>query len=453
MKLHILVVDDEPRIQSALNSLLQDEGYTVKTVESGEDCIQQVTKVIYDLVFLDVKLPGMNGLEVLKHIRKLSPSTVIIMMSGQSDLTTAVRATKLGAHNFLEKPLNPERVLIEADHVARQLFLQTRVEVLESMMDFDSEIIGDSVPIRRLKATIDKSAPTDSRILIMGENGTGKELIARDIHRQSRRRNGPFISLNCAAIPENLVESELFGHEKGAFTGADRKKPGRFEIADGGTLFLDEVGDMNPDVQAKLLRVLEEREAVRVGGNVPYSFDVRVIAATNKDLQQAIQQGRFREDLFYRLNVIPIHVPPLRDRLPDIPLLAHHFLKQICNQSGKGKKQWGEGCMAMLQSYVWPGNVRELRNFTERMVILSEGLMISAEEVSATLPVSVNISKINFSSEDDSNASFREQMETFEKQILSRGYFEAGGNVSEMARRLKIDRANLHRKLKSYGIK
>jgi len=453
MKLRILIVDDESRIRQTLGDLLRDEGHTIKTAESGEICIQQISDEIFDLVFLDVKLPGMDGLETLKQIRQLSPSLTVMMMSGQSDLSTAVLATKLGAHNFLEKPLNPERVLIEVDHLATQLSLQARVETLESMINIDSEIIGDSAPMRQLKATINKAAPTDSRILIIGDNGTGKELVAREIHRQSKRGASPFVSLNCAAIPENLVESELFGHEKGAFTGADRKKPGRFEIADGGILFLDEVGDMNPDIQAKLLRVLEENEAQRVGGNAPYSFDVRVIAATNKDLDQAIHQGRFREDLYYRLNVIPIRVPPLRERLPDIPLLANYFLLKICSQSGRGQKQWGKGCMALLQNYTWPGNVRELRNYTERMVILSHASVITAEEVLDTLPISDKLAKDMQSCQENSEASFRERMDAFEKQILSSGYFEAGGNVSELARRLKMDRANLHRKLKAHKIK
>ncbi|MFC1569209.1 sigma-54-dependent transcriptional regulator [bacterium] len=453
MKLHILIVDDESRIRSTLKSLLDDEGYSVHTVDSGEQAIQTVTTVIYDLIFLDLKLPGIDGLETLKQIRELSPRSIVIMMSGQSDVSTAVQATKLGAHNFLEKPLNPERVLIEVNHVVRQLSLEARVEVLESIVDEGVEIIGESVPMRRLKETIAKSAPTDGRILILGENGTGKELVARAIHRQSRRQAGPFISLNCAAIPENLVESELFGHEKGAFTGADRKKLGRFEIADGGTLFLDEVGDMNLDTQAKLLRVLQENEAVRVGGNDPYQFDVRVIAATNQDLNQAIQQNRFREDLFYRLNVIPIHVPPLKERSQDIPLLAYHFLQQMSQQTGKGQKQWGEGCMAILQSYDWPGNVRELMNFAERMVILSHSITITMDEVRDALPISSGVLPDDVNVSTDQNASFREQVEVFEKQVLLQGFHEVNGNVSELARRLKIDRANLHRKLKSYGIK
>lgn len=453
MKLNILVVDDESRIQSALKGLLEDEGYTVHTAGSGEQAVQMITTSNFELVFLDLKLPGMDGLETLKKIREMSPHSVIMMMSGQSDVATAVRATKLGAHNFLEKPLNPERVLIEVTHINRQLSLEARVEALESMVDEGLEIVGESASMLRLKQTLAKSAPTDGRILILGENGTGKELVARAIHQKSRRQNGPFVSLNCAAIPGNLVESELFGHEKGAFTGADRKKPGRFEIADGGTLFLDEVGDMNPDTQAKLLRVLQENEAVRVGGTDPYPFDVRVIAATNQDLNQSIRENRFREDLFYRLNVIPIHVPPLRDRAQDIPLLAYHFLQQIVKRSGQGQKQWGEGCMPLLQTYHWPGNVRELMNFTERMVILSHSGQITAEEVRDALPAAAGIPKIPVPATAAPDISLREQMENFEKQILIQGFEDANGNVSALARRLKIDRANLHRKLKAYGIK
>ena len=451
MKLHILIVDDEPRIRHSLKSLLTEEGYITNDEATGELALEALTKTSFDLIFLDLKLPGINGIEVLKKIRKQAPATAVIMMSGQSDLETAVEATKLGAHTFLEKPLNPERILIEVGHISRKLSLEARVEVLEAMIA-DSEIIGESPVMKRLRETIRKAAPTDGRLLILGENGTGKELVARAVHRLSLRREEPFVTLNCAAIPENLVESELFGYEKGAFTGADKKKAGRFEIADGGTLFLDEVGDMNLDTQAKLLRVLQENEAVRLGGHDPYSFDVRVIAATNKDLQLEIQAEKFREDLFYRLNVIPVHVPALRDRPGDISLLAQHFLRQICQKTGKSLKQWGDGCMALFESYSWPGNVRELMNFTERMVILSHQNIISAEDVAEALPESRGRPVQQLKSSQPV-LSFREQMDSFEKQILLQGFQEVGGNVSELSRRLKIDRANLHRKLKSYGIK
>ncbi|MBN1783310.1 sigma-54-dependent Fis family transcriptional regulator [bacterium] len=452
MKLRILIVDDEPNIRQSLTRLLEDEGHQVHSAPCGESALERIRTVMVDLTFLDLKLPGMDGLQVLKSLRDLSPETAVIMMSGQSDLDTAVQATKLGAHTFLEKPLNPERVLIETAHIERQLSLEARVDALESIVDDRSEIIGESFVMRRLKETIIRAAPTDGRILILGENGTGKELVARAVHRQSKRKDAPFISLNCAAIPGNLVESELFGHEKGAFTGADRQKPGRFEIADRGTLFLDEIGDMNLETQAKLLRVLQENEAVRLGGNTPYAFDVRVISATNKDLSGAIEKGAFREDLFYRLNVIPIHVPSLRDRRDDIPLLVHHFLKLTSQRTGLGQKQWGEGCMTHLQLYDWPGNVRELMNFTERMAILSRDQIIGADEVRDTLPARTP-ALLRAVPDPQDGVSFREQVENFEKQLLLMAHEQADGNVSRMARLLQIDRANLHRKLKSYGIK
>jgi two-component system nitrogen regulation response regulator NtrX len=451
MKLHILIVDDEPRIRHSLKSLLTEEGYETNDEATGELALEALKRTAYDLIFLDLKLPGMNGIDVLKNIRKQAPGSAVIMMSGQSDLETAVEATKLGAHTFLEKPLNAERVLIEVGHINRKLSLEARVQVLEAMID-DSELIGESPVMNLLRETIRKAAPTNGRLLILGENGTGKELVARAVHRLSLRRGGPFVTLNCAAIPENLVESELFGHEKGAFTGADKMKAGRFEIADGGTLFLDEVGDMNPDTQAKLLRVLQENEAVRLGGHVPYRFDVRVIAATNKDLQSEIQAGKFREDLFYRLNVIPVRVPALRERPGDISLLAQHFLHRICQKTGNSPKQWDEECMAVFESYPWPGNVRELMNFTERMVILSHHDTISADEVAEALPEGYE-QPIYQPKTSQSILSLREQVEAFEKQILLQGFRDVGGNVSELSRRLKIDRANLHRKLKIYGIK
>jgi two-component system nitrogen regulation response regulator NtrX len=451
MKLHILIVDDEPRIRHSLKSLLTEEGYETHDEATGELALEALTRTAYDLIFLDLKLPGMDGIEVLKKIRKQAPGSAVIMMSGQSDLETAVEATKLGAHTFLEKPLNAERVLIEIGHINRKLSLEARVEVLEAMVG-GAEIIGESPAMKLLRETIRKAAPTDGRLLILGENGTGKELVARAVHRLSLRREGPFVTLNCAAIPENLVESELFGHEKGAFTGADKMKAGRFEIADRGTLFLDEVGDMNPDTQAKLLRVLQENEAVRLGGHVPYRFDVRVIAATNKNLQTEIQAGKFREDLFYRLNVIPVRVPALRDRPGDISLLAQHFINRICQKTGNGFKRWGDGCMAVFESYSWPGNVRELMNFTERMVILSRQETISAADVAEALPESRE-QPIQQPKPPQAVLSLREQVNAFEKQILLRGFHDVEGNVSELSRRLKIDRANLHRKLKDYGIK
>ena len=452
--MRILIIDDEARIRSSLNGLLKDEGYSVESRDSGEEGMKMLQEEMFDVVILDVVLPGMDGLETLERIRKLSPSTKVLMMSGHSDLSTAVRATKLGAYNFFEKPLNPDRVLLELKNIADQINLEHRVSSLEIRVEQEEKIIGDSEVMRHLYEDIVKAAPSEGRVFIFGENGTGKELVARAIHHQSSRNARPFVSLNCAALPKDLVESELFGYEKGAFTGAVRMKPGLFETADGGSLFLDEVGDMALDTQAKLLRVLQENEAVRLGGRKPYRFDVRVISATNKNLKEEIEEGRFREDLFYRLNVIPLNIPPLRDRGEDIGLLAQHFLRLICEKTGKGMKHWKEGTLEALRSYDWPGNVRELKNFIERLVIMSGEESITVEEVARVLPVSSPSSSIEQKDKpEDRKLTLRERVEQFEKDILIQGYREVGGNVSKLARLLKMDRANLHRKLKSYGIK
>lgn len=453
MTMHILVIDDEPRVCHSLEGLLNDEGYAVQTCGSGESGVDRIREHAFDVVLLDVMLPGKDGLEILEEIRKISPRIKVLMMSGQADLSLAVRATKLGAHNFFEKPLNPDRVLLALNNIHDQLLLEKKVDSLEHLMDREDQLVGESSIIQSLKKTILKTAPTDGRVLIFGENGTGKELVARAIHWGSRRKDRPFITLNCAALPKELVESELFGHEKGAFTGAIRRKPGRFQIADGGTLFLDEIGDMVLETQAKLLRVLEENEAMRVGGDLPFQFDVRIISATNKNLTEEIKNGRFREDLFYRLNVIPMEVPPLRERDDDIILLGRYFLKRICEKTGMGMKQWKREALEQLQTYSWPGNIRELRNFVERLVIMSTGETISREEVVRVLPISKPDSLADESFSHGVGLSLKEMMDTYEKELLIRELKKMNGNVSLLARTLKIDRANLHRKLKSYGIK
>ncbi len=502
MKMTILVVDDEPRILSSLAALFDGQGHTTYTFSSGEECTAFLSKQTADVIFLDVVLPGMDGLETLVRIRDLASGARVMMMSGQADLAQAVKAAKLGAVNFFEKPLNPDHILLSLDAIGEQIALERKAALLEKELDLENAIIGDSPVMKQLLEGIAKAAPSDGRVLITGEMGTGKELVARAIHRRSGRK-GLFVSLNCAALPGTLVESELFGYEKGAFTGALRPKPGRFETADGGTLFLDEIGDMGLDTQAKLLRVLEENEAVRLGGSAPYKFHVRIIAATNKDLSEEIRQRRFREDLFYRLNVIPLECPPLRERWSDIPMLARYYLARICGGTGRGMKDWGEGALDLFSAYSWPGNVRELRNAVERLVIMAEGRMIEAEEVRSVLygrpvtayggpegretlldvlpggavrPDSAHQAgvegtasrpdgailqpegKVHETSGEDpwlteGAASFRERVEQYEKRILSSGFAQTGGNVSLLARMLKMDRSNLHRKLKQYGIK
>ncbi|MBN2030820.1 sigma-54-dependent Fis family transcriptional regulator [bacterium] len=454
MALRILVVDDEPKVRASLEGFLNDEGYDVRSCGSGEEGVESIEKECADVVLLDVLLPGMNGIEVLKKIKALSPLTEVLMISGHSDLSTAVRATKLGARNFFEKPLHPDHLLLELKSIADKIDLEKRVAALENLLDQEEEMIGYSEAMKKLKKAIDKAAPSDGRIFIFGENGTGKELVARAIHRKSLRKRYPFVSLNCAALPQELVESELFGYEKGAFTGAVQSKPGRFETADKGTLFLDEIGDMKLDTQAKLLRVLEENEAIRLGGNRPYTFDVRFIAATNKNLSKEIVEGRFREDLYYRLNVIPLKVVPLRERKEDIVPLSQYFIQRISEKTGKGIKKWGAGAVEVFQSYSWPGNVRELRNMIERLVIMSEDEIIGVEEVVENLPQSPsNFQERKKPDTHKYDLSFRERVAHFEKDILERGFQDAAGNVSNLARNLKIDRANLYRKLKSYGIK
>jgi len=452
--MQILIVDDEPRIRSSLEGLLQEEGYSVRSCGTGEKAVETLRNKSVDVVLLDVVLPGIDGLETLKRIREHNPSMKVLMMSGQSDLNTAVKATKLGGYNFFQKPLNPDQLLLELKNIADQMILGRKVNSLETLVGREEKMVGHSPAMLKLQEAVERAAPSEGRVLIFGENGTGKELVAKAIHRKSARKASAFVSLNCAALPQDLVESELFGYEKGAFTGAVRKKPGRFEMADGGSLFLDEIGDMGLETQAKLLRVLQENEAVRVGGNTPYKFDVRIISATNKNLMMEIEEGRFREDLFYRLKVIPLDVPPLRNRKEDIPLLAQYFLRQICEKTGKGMKRWAGRALKILQHYPWPGNVRELRNLVERLVIMSGGETIDEQEVMDVLPFSPSpsFSKREIPLEGEA-LSLRKMVEEFERDVLVEGYREAGGNVSKLARKLKIDRANLHRKLKTYGIK
>jgi two-component system nitrogen regulation response regulator NtrX len=369
----------------------------------------------------------------------------------------------LGAYNFLEKPLQPERVILEVKNFAERKQLEQERNRLRQRLGSEGEMAGQSPAMQQLREAIRKAAPSEARVLITGENGAGKELVAEAIHRQSKRAAAPFVRVNCAAIPRELIESELFGHERGAFTGAVRRKIGLIEQAHTGTLFLDEIGDMALDTQAKLLRVLQEHELLRVGGNQPIRFDVRVIAATNKNLEKEIQAGRFRDDLFFRLAVIPIHVPPLRERREDVTVLANHFLEQLAKTYGRRPKQLSSEAMALLENYHWPGNVRELRNIIERLMIMGEAESVSGEQARQALPVFESpVSQAKPSAgafsppsavETDDNLPLRDRVENFERQLLQRIFAEVRGNVSEMARRLRTDRANLHRKLQRYNIK
>lgn len=461
MPLQILIVDDEPQIRAMLGGLLKDAGHHVLTANSGEDALALLQQQSVDLVLLDLRLPGINGLEVLQRMQEQQLAIPTVMISAHADLELAVQATRRGAYNVLEKPIQPERVLLEVQHIAHRLELERERDTLRQRVGEAGEMIGEALAMQQLRHAIQKAAPSEARVLITGENGTGKELVAEALHRQSLRASGPFVRVNCAAIPRELIESELFGHERGAFTGAMKRKIGLIEQANAGTLFLDEVGDMALETQAKLLRVLQQNELLRVGGTQAIRFDVRVIAATNKNLEAEIQAGRFREDLFFRLAVIPLEVPPLRERREDIALLAQHFLRQVASAHGRRTKTLSHDALQLLATHAWPGNVRELRNSIERLMIMTEEEILTAEHVRQALPTLAHAAPFSHEPKQaatdatafDDALSMREQLENFEQRLL-RHYFDlAQGNVSEVARRLRTDRANLHRKLQSYGIK
>src|ERR1700687_4910113 len=369
-KSHLLVVDDEAGIRESLSSILKDEGYHVEAVASAEEALERVVDGDLEVILLDVWLPGMDGLQGLGRIQALSRPPAVIMISGHGTIETAVRATKLGAFDFIEKPLSLEKIIVLVRNAVQQRRLEEENQLLRTELGHRYQVIGNSVPMKALRQQIAVTAPTNGRVLIYGESGTGKELVARALHAASLRSKGPFVEVNCAAIPEELIESELFGHIKGSFTGATENKVGKFEKADGGTLFLDEVADMSLRTQAKVLRVLEEQRLEPVGSNQTVSVDVRVIAATNKTLEDEIAHGRFREDLFYRLNVIPFTLPPLRERIEDVPILARYFMLEFAAAYGRKPKELSEAAIGVMVRYHWPGNVRELRNLIERLMIV-----------------------------------------------------------------------------------
>jgi len=464
MSLHILIVDDDANIGATLSGLLRDLGHQTTTSASGEQALELLQREAFDLMFLDVRMSGIDGLATLQRLQELGVTVPTIMISGHAEIDTAVKAVRLGAYNFLEKPLLPERVILEVKNFAERKQLEHERNQLRQRLGGDSEMVGQSFTMQQLRDSLRKAAPSEARVLITGENGTGKELVAEAIHRQSKRAAAPFVRVNCAAIPRELIESELFGHERGAFTGAMRRKIGLIEQAHTGTIFLDEIGDMALETQAKLLRVLQENELLRVGGTQPIRFDVRVIAATNKNLEKEIQAGNFRDDLFFRLAVIPIHVPPLRERREDILILADYFFSQLAQAYGRRGKRLSGEAGAILENYHWPGNVRELRNIVERLMIMGEAETMTAEQVRQALPVlnfpvaatsppakSPAAAEHNLAGDD--GLALRDRVENFERHLLSRVFQEVRGNVSEMARRLRTDRANLHRKLQRYNIK
>jgi len=456
----ILVVDDELGIRKSLEGALKDEGYRVLLAETGQQALEMIASEKPDLVLLDIWMPGMDGMETLSQLKARWPHQSVLMMSGHGRIEMAVKATKLGAFDFAEKPLSLERLLVLFQNVFNLKDLERENDALRQQLQKGQSLLGRSAPIRSLLALIQKVAPTMGSVLITGENGTGKELVAQSLHRWSSRHDEPFIEVNCAAIPEELIESELFGHEKGAFTGATQLRRGKFDLAHGGTLFLDEIGDMSLKTQAKILRILQEQKFERVGGSQTIGVDVRVVAATNKDLRLAIEQGNFREDLFYRLNVIAFVVPPLRDRGEDIALLADHFLELASHLYGKELRKFSDRAYQVLRSYAWPGNVRELKNLMERVVILSpepESAWISDAEVlshfqdaSFVLGMQEKLEKVQPQKSDLQN--LRNARQEFEKAFILKTLHEYGGNISKAAQVLGIERSHLHRKMKSFGI-
>lgn len=451
----VLVIDDEEGIRESLKGILEDEGYEVITCETAEEGLRAFDDHCPDVVLLDIWLPGIDGIEALRLMRDKRPDIPVIMISGHGTIELAVKASKLGAYDFLEKPLSLERVLITVKRALEVANLEGTLRALRENLTSRFKLVGESIPMKHLKAQIDLIASSNSIVLITGESGSGKELVAREIHEKSSRNRGPFIEVNCAAIPQELIESELFGHEKGSFTGAYERKKGKFELADTGTLFLDEVGDMSLQAQAKVLRVIETKEFQRVGGSKNIKVDVRIIAATNKDLQDEVKKGNFREDLFFRLNVIPLRVPPLRERKEDIPILVKHFLELVALEYGKTPKKISEDSLKLLMEYDWPGNVRELKNLIERLVIMCPGDTISITDLKGG--TSTNWGSIFQESGSKVVDYFkfktlREAKEAFERDFLLKKLEDNNWNISKTAENIEVERTSLYRKLKQLNI-
>jgi two-component system nitrogen regulation response regulator NtrX len=446
----ILVVDDEASILRSVEGILSDEGFEVISAESGSDALEKIDQLIPDLVLLDIWMPGMDGIETLVKIKEAYPYLQVVIMSGHGNIETAVKATKLGAYDFIEKPLSMEKLLHSVGKALDYYKLEEEINLLKQKHKQKSNLTGHSKSIRRLKEQIRIVAPTNAWVLISGENGTGKELVAHYIYRLSRRSNKPMVEVNCAAIPEDLIESELFGHEKGAFTGAATMRKGKFDLAHEGTIFLDEIGDMSLKAQSKTLRILQEQKFERVGGTRTIEVDVRVIAATNKDLESEIEKGSFRDDLYFRLNVIPIQVPPLRDRAEDIPELVEEFLAEFSVSTNIDPKRMSGSAMELLKKYPWPGNVRELKNLVERLMIMSPGMVIEASDIPSP-----------FNQRQGGEPAFeprilsdtlKEAKNQFEKAFLETKLREYDWNISQTAEAIGIERSNLHKKIKAYGL-
>lgn len=448
MQHSVLIVDDEPGIRDTLRGVLEDEGFSVSTVATGEECLDAVRSGDFACILLDIWLgDGIDGLETLAKLKDDGNDAAVVMISGHGNIETAVRSTKLGAFDFIEKPLSLERTVVTVKNAVRQRQLEIANAQLQSELAEQYVMVGESVAMRALRKQIAIVAPTDGRVLISGESGTGKELVARAIHAQSKRKNAPFVEINSAAIPEELVESELFGHAKGAFSGAIKSKKGKFEVADGATLFLDEIADMSPRVQAKMLRVLEEQRFEPVGSNTPVSVDVRVVSATNKPLDSLIENGHFRSDLFYRLNVIPFQVPPLRERREDIAALTEHFNQRFSSDYGKPAKQFSDDAMEALQNSEWLGNVRELKNTIERIVIMNAKQTITADdlpkmEAAEAMPAS----SFRF-------PTFKDATDAYQREFIQHKLAEFDGNVAKAAEDMGVDRSHLYRRMRNLGIR
>jgi two-component system, NtrC family, nitrogen regulation response regulator NtrX len=452
----VLIVDDEPNIRRMVGALLGVEGYEVREAPDGHAGLARATEAEPDVVLCDLMMPGeIDGLGLLGQLKERFPDLPVVMMSGKAGLSDAVRATKMGAFTFLEKPLTPEGVLLALSSAMELRRARREAQALREELGLAGEMVGGSLAMQRVREMIGRVAPTDARVLVTGESGTGKELVAAEIHNGSARRDNPFVRVNCAAIPRDLVESEMFGHERGAFTGATDRRIGRFELAHTGTLFLDEVGDLGLEAQAKLLRAIEAREVERVGGGKPIRVDVRIVAATNKDLERCVHDGTFREDLYFRLNVIPITLPPLRDRPDDIPGLVRHFSVLHRARTGRKLPGWTDEAMRLLARYRWPGNVRELANIVERLAILHAGQEVTGTHVREVIPVDRETASPATAALPDPaglDAPLSETLDGFERALITRALSVSGGNVAEAARRLQTDRPNLYRRMKRLGI-
>ena len=446
----ILAVDDEVAILQSLSGILSDEGFEVLTASNGYEALKVIEEESPDLVLLDIWMPGIDGIETLQEIKRTNPFLQVVIISGHGTIETAVKATKLGAYDFIEKPLSIEKVVVTINNALNFRRLEEENRFLRKKTLEKHSITGNSPPIQALKKQIAVAAPTNAWIFITGENGTGKELVARTIHQMSRRADKPLIDVNCAAIPDELIESELFGHEKGAFTGSTSRKRGKFEVANGGSIFLDEIGDMSLKTQAKILRILQEQKFERVGGTRTLTVNVRVIAASNKDLEREIEKGTFREDLYYRLNVIPIEVPPLRNRTEDIPLLVETFLKEFSEDGSCGLKTVTPRAIEHLKLYRWPGNVRELKNLVERLAIMTESEVIDEADIPSsykrkdTMTLEVGIFDVD---------SLKEAKKEFEKMYILQRLSENENNISQTADSIGIERSHLHKKIKAFGLR